>query len=176
MADEKLTSGDINNSGAKPNHRHRRWHVAFGNPALGTYNGSIVTLHRIKNRDSSHVAEVDDAPYNGNCEDDVSSCGSFSSCTSLDPLTLQCCCNDASNQEKSSMNRTAVMTNVPPHQVPDGMICLVNNCSCVLFSLQLTQHHMVSFIILRSTQSGTLPSSLHRTRPDRNRFITERGT
>lgn len=84
---------------SKDNNRHRRWDVTFGNPALGTYSGSIVTLHK---RIKSCILE------DASCDSDESSCSSFSSCSSLDQA------------EKDVKYRTAVMTNVPPHQVPDG--------------------------------------------------------
>ena len=62
--------------------------------------------------------------------DASSSCESFSSCSSLDSLD-QCRGKDDDHDEQKAdglgldeirkSNRTAVMTNVPPHQVPDGM-------------------------------------------------------
>jgi hypothetical protein len=94
--------------------------VAFGNPALGTYNGSIVTVHSRK-VEQQH-SRVEDCTS----EDDESSCSSFSSCSSLNSLLQEDYdCGDESKGHKKA-NRTAVMTNVPPHQVPDGKIVAVS--------------------------------------------------
>ena len=110
-----------------PNNRLRRWNVTFGNPALGTYGGSIVTVHSRKIELSA--ANGDDEFYGP--DEDETSTDSFSSCSSLDTLQW----NDKfshqqqqEQQQKSSValaankpsSRKAVMTNVPPHQVPDG--------------------------------------------------------
>eukprot|EP00804_Cyclotella_cryptica_P024578 CCRYP_020208-RB/>CCRYP_020208-RB protein AED:0.23 eAED:0.23 QI:88/1/1/1/1/0.66/3/3109/340 len=120
-----------------PNHRLRRWHVKFGNPALGTYGGSIVTVHY---RKIQRPAANDDDDFD-ELEEDETSTDSFSSCSSLDSFQ----CNDKSihhqQQEKQQQqqqtsvaketnkpsSRTAVMTNVPPHQVPDGVLNLVRS-------------------------------------------------
>jgi hypothetical protein len=97
--------------------RRRRWHVTFGNPALGTYNGSIVTVHGKKVE--HHLQEQDGTSYD--MRSDESSCDSFSSCSSLDSSLPNEECREQQNPSLSKeTNRTTVMTNVPPHQVPDG--------------------------------------------------------
>ncbi|KAK1743213.1 BRCA1-associated protein [Skeletonema marinoi] len=117
--------------------RLRRWPVTFGNPALGTYGGSIVSLHHRSRRNALDVVADGD---NLNLEDRIdeqgeisgdddssessSSCDSFSSCSSFDSH------EDDDRHNKSQiddMERIVVMTNVPPHQVPDGVINLVRS-------------------------------------------------
>lgn len=113
----------------QPNHRLRRWHVAFGNPALGTYNGSIVTAHPRK-LEQQHSC-VEDGSYTS--EDDDSTCSSFSSCSSVNSLIQDYDDGDESKEHMTNRktNRTAVMTNVPPHQVPDGKIVLLRLICCI---------------------------------------------
>ena len=109
--------------------RLRRWHVAFGNPALGTYNGSIVTAHE------RHSCQDEESGESSSS----SSCTSFSSCSSLEQV-------DENNDEVEmdlKENRTAVMTNVPPHQVPDGKLT---------FFCRIVIHNVLGFFATRSTQ------------------------
>jgi BRCA1-associated protein len=121
--------------------RLRRWHVTFGNPALGTYGGNVVSLHHRSRRNALAVDESDnlDAVDRNNEQDEnssdddrstssSSSCDSFSSCSSFDS-------DDDVDSERikhnksqtDDMERIVVMTNVPPHQVPDGVINLVRS-------------------------------------------------
>ena len=127
--------------------RLRRWHVTFGNPALGTYRGSIVSLHHRSRRnaldDAVALDEIDnlDVLDRNNEQDEdssddddsssdasSSSCDSFSSCSSFDSDEGQ----DSkrmrhNNSQANDTERIVVMTNVPPHQVPDGVINLVRS-------------------------------------------------
>lgn len=110
--------------------RLRRWHVKFGNPALGTYGGSIITAHSRK-LERSAASGADDL-YEP--DEDETSTDSFSSCSSLDTLKRNdkiCHHGQQEHQWQRQLSsvalaantpssRTAVMTNVPPHQVPDG--------------------------------------------------------
>ncbi|KAL7553690.1 hypothetical protein ACHAWF_017010 [Thalassiosira exigua] len=116
--------------GANPTHlqpasRLRRWHVTFGNPALGTYAGSIVTLHPRRRTRRGFIAEDDNSRENSDDEfdDDDSefSDDSFSSCSSLESLLH----NNEQELERKGYGRIAVMVNVPPYQVPDGVLNLV---------------------------------------------------
>ncbi|KAL7461556.1 hypothetical protein ACHAXS_001975 [Conticribra weissflogii] len=171
------------------NNRLRRWHVTFGNPALGTYGGSIVTIHHrsqrrrrlllsglhhhtLNNDNCRAEGRGDNEFFEESSDDDESwqssSDDSFSSCTSLESFfqadeqdldstfESKSCQNPrdtnsstpasnspASNtyaptpsnpmarkQEQSatglkSLKKIAVMANVPPHQVPDGVLHLV---------------------------------------------------
>ena len=121
--------------------RLRRWHVTFGNPALGTYNGSIVSLHQRSGTNASDgggdVNGSEDQDDNRSCGDDEdsdssssdssvsSSCDSFSSCS----LSFE---EEEGDDEDihamaNNRDRIVVMTNVPPHQVPDGVINLVRS-------------------------------------------------
>ncbi|KAL3767519.1 hypothetical protein ACHAWU_000182 [Discostella pseudostelligera] len=103
--------------------RRRRWRVTFGNPALGTYVGYIVTLHPRSRRrgfgydDAQHekVDDDDDADNGYDTESSTSSIDSFSSCSS----------DESSDQDGSNSQRIVAMVNVPPHQVPDGVLNLV---------------------------------------------------
>lgn len=122
--------------------RLRRWPVTFGNPALGTYAGSIVTLHPRRSGALDALADGDDLELEkkiideqGESSDDddssessSSSCASFSSCSSFDTHEDD---NDETIKRNKSqiddMERIIVMTHVPPHQVPDGVINLVRS-------------------------------------------------
>ncbi len=97
--------------------RLRRWRVSFGNPALGTYAGDIVTLHPRSRGD----VDSDDGEYDDDCS--VSSDDSFSSCSSSGSL-FRCDETDLLLDSKRR-RRIVVMVNVPPHQVPDGVLNLV---------------------------------------------------
>eukprot|EP00986_Skeletonema_menzelii_P008819 scaffold3838_cov157-Skeletonema_menzelii.AAC.9 len=114
--------------------RLRRWPVTFGNPALGTYAGSIVSLHHRNRRNALDVvADGDDLDVEERTSDDddssdsSSSCDSFSSCSSFDSE------NDDRERIKHNksqiddMERIVVMTSVPAHYVPDGVINLVRS-------------------------------------------------
>ncbi|KAL7518330.1 hypothetical protein ACHAWX_003173 [Stephanocyclus meneghinianus] len=117
--------------------RLRRWHVKFGNPALGTYGGSIITVHSRKIERSA--ARGADDLYEP--DEDETSTDSFSSCSSLDTLKRNDKIYHHGQQEHQRQrqlssvalaankpsSRTAVMTNVPPHQVPDGVLNLVRS-------------------------------------------------
>ena len=98
--------------------RLRRWRVSFGNPALGTYAGDIVTLHP---RSRGDVDSDDGGEYDDDCS--VSSDDSFSSCSSSGSL-FRCDETDLLLDSKRR-RRIVVMVNVPPHQVPDGVLNLV---------------------------------------------------
>ncbi|KAL7531398.1 hypothetical protein ACHAXR_008259 [Thalassiosira sp. AJA248-18] len=110
--------------------RIRRWHVTFGNPSLGTYVGNIVTLHpRSRRRQrlllgdeyydcSDGDPDRDDDEYDDDDDNSESSDESFSSCSSFGSLVQ----DDAPDLD---MKRTCVMVNVPPGQVPDGVLNLV---------------------------------------------------
>lgn len=134
------------NTGDQPRHqqlrtkfRLRRWHVTFGNPALGTYNGSIVSLHHrrsgtnafedggdINGEDQDNSRSSGDEDSDGSSSDDssVSSCDSFSSCS----LSFEAEEGDDEDiHDMANWDRIVVMTNVPPHQVPDGVINLVRS-------------------------------------------------
>ena len=103
--------------------------MTFGNPALGTYGGSVVSLH---NRCRTNPIDVIDLDLyengDGNGEQDevcsnsddessgsASSSGSFSSCSDVDV--------DLGHDNE----RIVVMTNVPAAHVPDGVINLVRS-------------------------------------------------
>lgn len=112
--------------------RLRRWHVKFGNPALGTYAGSIVTLHPRSQRRrrlllgdgyESSDGDTSNDEYDDESSSDVSSVDSFSSCSTVTSL-LQ---DDAPDLDSKRTQRIAVMANVPPHQVPDGVLNLVRS-------------------------------------------------
>jgi len=124
--------------------RLRRWHVTFGNPALGVYGGSIISLHyrsrrnafdaAVDDSDTLDVEDKNDEQDDNSSDDDrsdssSSSCHeSFSSCSSFDDSD-----NDVDNDKikhnksQTDMERIVVMTNVPPAQVPDGVINLVRS-------------------------------------------------
>ena len=103
-------AGEMNGS----NSRRRRWRVTFGNPALGTYVGYIVTIHpRSCRRQREDDADRDDDGYDS--DGSTSSIDSFSSCST----------NGSSDDAGKNSQRIAVMVNVPPHQVPDGVLNLV---------------------------------------------------
>ena len=99
--------------------RLRRWRVSFGNPALGTYAGDIVTLHP---RSRGDVDSDDGGEYDDDCS--VSSDDSFSSCSSSGSL-FRCDETDLLLDSKRRRRIIVVMVNVPPHQVPDGVLNLV---------------------------------------------------
>lgn len=119
--------------------RLRRWHVTFGNPALGTYNGSILSLHHRRSGtnafdnggDNINGEDHDDNRSGGDEDSDssssdssVSSCNSFSSCS----LSVEAEEGDDEDMhDMANRDRIVVMTNVPPHQVPDGVINLVRS-------------------------------------------------
>lgn len=123
--------------------RLRRWPVTFGNPALGTYAGSIVTLHPrrrsgaldnvLADGDDLELEDIHDEQGGSSDDDDSSdssssSCDSFSSCSSFD--THEGDDGESIKHNKSQiddMERIVVMTHVPPHQVPDGVINLVRS-------------------------------------------------
>ena len=136
-----------------PKHRMRRWHVAFGNPALGTYNGSIVTIHP-RGVACQRPSYADDTSYDG-VDSDAASCDSFSSCSSIESL-VRCGEKDDDNREEKmggvgsveirTSNRTAVMTNVPPYQVPDGRRLLVFIPLNILIDAYLIHHYIASFL------------------------------
>ncbi|KAL9188446.1 hypothetical protein ACHAXT_006824 [Thalassiosira profunda] len=101
--------------------RLRRRRVTFGNPALGTYAGNIITFHP-RSRRRRRLILGEDAPSasDGSCDDDSSesSDDTFSSCSSRES-SLQ---EDAPEVDCKCI---AVMVDVPPHQVPDGVLNLV---------------------------------------------------
>ena len=117
--------------------RIRRWHVTFGNPALGTYAGSIATLHpRSRRRQrlllgDDYQSSDDDSDADVEQHDDEdddsseSSEESFTSCSSVGSL-LQCG-DGVTDLDMNRTQRIAVMVNVPPHQVPDGVLNLVRS-------------------------------------------------
>ncbi len=123
--------------------RLRRWPVTFGNPALGTYAGSIVTLHPRRRSGALDNALADgndidlektlDEQGESSDDDDssessTSSCDSFSSCSSFDTQEDEDSENiKHNNSQTDDMERIVVMTHVPPHQVPDGVINLVRS-------------------------------------------------
>lgn len=122
--------------------RLRRWPVTFGNPALGTYAGSIVTLHPRRRSgaldalaDGNDLELKDTIDERGESSEDdassessTSSCDSFSSCSSFDTQEDEDSENiKHNNSQIDDMERIVVMTHVPPHQVPDGVINLVRS-------------------------------------------------
>lgn len=104
--------------------RLRRWHVTFGNPALGTYNGSILSLHHRRSGTDNRSGGDEDSDSSSSESSVSSSCDSFSSCSlSFDAEEG----NDEDIHDMANRDRIVVMTNVPPHQVPDGVINLVRS-------------------------------------------------
>ena len=95
------------------NHRRRHWRVTFGNPALGTYVGYIVTIH-LRSRSCSRQ-RVDDAENGYYSDGSASSMESFTSSSST----------GSSDQDGEKSQRIAVMVNVPPYHVPDGVLNLI---------------------------------------------------
>lgn len=93
--------------------RLRRWHVTFGNPALGTYDGSIVTIHpRSKKRqhlllgDENDEGSDDETENDPHEEDDDSSDDS-----SIDSSFYSCSSTESSvGEEENLTQRIAVMT------------------------------------------------------------------
>ena len=84
--------------------------------------------HRSRRHALGVAANVDDLDVEDEHDDDSSdsssSCDSFSSCSSYDSE------NEKIEHDKSQiddMERIVVMTHVPPHQVPDGVINLVRS-------------------------------------------------
>jgi len=116
--------GDYEHQIFRFENRIRRWHVTFGNPALGTYAGSIVTIHDRSRRRQRHL--LGDDHYESDVDDDESdsddssesSRDSFSSCSSIE---------SSSDIDEKITQRIVVMTEVPPHQVPDGVLNLVRS-------------------------------------------------
>ena len=129
-ANNNSCDGSTRPSQLRLENRLRRWYVTFGNPALGTYAGIIVTIHPRSRRrqrlllgddydsDSSSGSDQDsdDDEYEYDDESSDSSDGSFSSCSSL---------GDAPDLDRKRTQRIVVMVNVPPDQVPDGVLNLV---------------------------------------------------
>lgn len=101
------------------NGRLRRWRVSFGNPALGTYAGDIITRHPQQQRKSR--GDDDDDNYSDSSND------SFSSCSTHESLLRNDDGVDDDDKLIQRRRRTVVMVNVPPHQVPDGMLNLVRS-------------------------------------------------
>ena len=116
--------GDYEHQIFRLENRIRRWHVTFGNPALGTYAGSIVTIHDRSHRrqrlllgDDHYESDVNEDESDSD-DSSESSRDSFSSCSSIE---------SSSDIDEKITKRIAVMTEVPPHQVPDGVLNLVRS-------------------------------------------------
>ena len=114
----------IKSNPSSKNGRLRRWRVSFGNPALGTYAGDVITRHEQQRRKSRGD---DDDNDNDDEFDDSSSDGSFSSCSTNESLLRSDDVDDDDDKLIQRRRRIVVMVNVPPHQVPDGMLNLVRS-------------------------------------------------
>ena len=110
--------------------RLRRWRVSFGNPALGTYAGDVITRHlqqRRKCRGDDDDDDEDDNDDDNDDEFDDSADGSLSSCSTNESLLRSDDVEEDDEKLIQRRRRIVVMVNVPPHQVPDGMLNLVRS-------------------------------------------------
>lgn len=110
-----------------------------------------MTVHRRRGDHDSQYYVEDDGSHHS---DDESSCDSFSSCSSLDSMLQYFDDGDNNmvegrNTQQTDLkanrqaNRTAVMTNVPPFQVPDGTVffyaCYILHVDATLLLLTVQQ-------------------------------------